>query len=208
MSTSATTTTISSPSETSKSWVRGVNLGGWLVLERYITPYQFSLTDCHVSGDDLCWYPGQLSAPSPNNSDYKLCDLKKCKPALTKNIFGDLDYPIDEWNLAEAFNDNETAERWLNHHFENFIQRDDLVRIKEVGLTHVRVPLPHWILGDIRDNEPWIPGDRWKHFVKLCQWCRELGIQVWPNLHTAPGSQNGFDNSGKYERREPFVRGY
>jgi hypothetical protein len=23
-----------------KEWVRGVNIGGWLVLERYITPYQ------------------------------------------------------------------------------------------------------------------------------------------------------------------------
>ena len=27
-------------------------------------------------------------------------------------------------------------------------------------------------------------------------WCKEEGIQVWPDLHTAPGSQNGFDNSG------------
>ena len=29
------------------------------------------------------------------------------------------------------------------------------------------------------------------------QWCREDGIQVWPDLHGAPGSQNGFDNSGR-----------
>lgn len=23
-----------------QKWIRGVNIGGWLVLERYITPYQ------------------------------------------------------------------------------------------------------------------------------------------------------------------------
>ena len=25
-----------------KKWIRGVNIGGWIVLERYITPYQVS----------------------------------------------------------------------------------------------------------------------------------------------------------------------
>jgi len=181
----------------SEQWIRGVNLGGWLVIERYIVPYQYAITDCHLKGD-LCWYPGQLSAPPTKDPNYKLCDLKKCKPVLKKNIFNNTDYPVDEWNLADAFDDKAIAERWLNYHFDNFIQRDDLVRIKKAGLTHIRVPLPHWILGNIRENEPWIPGDRWAYFVRLCQWCRELGIEVWPNIHTAPGSQNGFDNSGTY----------
>lgn len=190
------TTDQENDSSSSKRWIRGVNLGGWLLIERYIVPYQYAITDCHLAGE-LCWYPGQLSAPNVDHPSYKLCNLAKCKPVLKENIFGFDDYPVDEWNLAAAFkNDTATAERWLNFHFENFIQRDDLVRIKQAGITHVRVPLPHWILGDIRYNEPWIAGDRWKYFVRLCQWCRELGIEVWPNIHTAPGSQNGFDNSG------------
>ena len=28
-------------------------------------------------------------------------------------------------------------------------------------------------------------------------WCQELGLKVVLDLHGAPGSQNGFDNSGK-----------
>jgi glucan 1,3-beta-glucosidase len=177
-----------------KQWIRGVNLGGWLVMERYITPYQFAITDCHLHGE-LCWYPGAISAPDPSDSDYHVCDFTKCKPAMFDSIFGYLDYPVDEWHLAAAFNNTELTERWINHHFDHFLTRDDLILMKQAGLTHLRVPLPHWTLGNVAFNEPWVPGDRWKYFVRMCKWARDIGLEVWPNLHTAPGSQNGFDVS-------------
>lgn len=259
----------------SRPWVRGVNLGGWLMLERFITPYQFAITDCHVQGD-LCWYPGQVSAPpihqtgkkkhpnqhrrqrrtlkqdgrggqnqtlitnddhddESNNDDdeynyddeydedeYKLCDLYKCTPLRTLNTFGILDYPMDEYTLAAAFattssppltkknvshshdNDDEAVRRrttagsrWFNTHFENFVTRRDLETLVDHGVTHVRVPLPHWILGSVLPDEPWMVADRWYYFERLLQWSRELDLQVWPDIHTAPGSQNGFDNSGQ-----------
>lgn len=180
---------------TTGNWIRGVNLGGWLVLERYIAPYQFAITDCHLAGD-LCWYPGAISAPDTSDPAYKECDLSECTPYRPEGIYGKPDYPLDEWHLAAAFNDTTVGEQWLNYHFENFIKKEDLIRVKGAGITHLRVPLPHWILGDIQDDEPWIAGDRWKYFLRVCGWARELGLEVWPNIHTAPGSQNGFDNSG------------
>ena len=186
---------IMSDNDTSKKWIRGVNLGGWLLIERYIVPYQFAITDCHLRGD-FCWLPGSLSAPPSDSPDYKPCDLEKCKPVIPTNVYGKEDYPIDEWHLSSAFDDKDTATRWLNYHFEYFLKKKDLQKLKNAGITHVRVPLPHWIFGDIRDNEPWIPGDRWKYFKRMCGWAREIGLEVWPNIHTAPGSQNGFDNSG------------
>ena len=175
----------------SKHWIRGVNLGGWFVLERYITPYLYAITDCHVQGD-LCWYANQTSAPSP---EAPLCDLEKCQPILVPSAFGYDDYPVDEYTLGQVLGPEIGAE-WLNYHFENFITREDLVELKEAGLSHVRVPLPHWIMGDLLPGETWIVGQRWECFLRLLGWCRELGIQVWPDIHTAPGSQNGFDNSG------------
>lgn len=193
-----------------KDWIRGVNLGGWLVIERYIVPYQFALTDCHVQGN-LCWYPGQLSAPSIRSPDYELCDLYQCKPLLRVPITGGApDYPLDEYTLADAFlqantasggvyrNEKglEIAERWFNSHFDNFIQESDIKELAKSGITHVRVPLPHWIFGSVRDDEPWIVGTRWEAFLRFCQWARKYNLQVWPDIHTAPGSQNGFDNSG------------
>jgi len=104
---------------------------------------------------------------------------------------------MDEYTLARAFSDPDDAARWLNYHFDNFVSEKDVTTLAKAGVTHVRVPLPHWILGDVLPGEPWIPGDRWKYFVRLCKWCRRVGIEVWPDLHTAPGSQNGFDNSGQ-----------
>lgn len=177
------------------NWVRGVNLGAWLVLERYIVPYQFALTDCHVRGD-LCWYPGQLSAPPRDDPSYRECDLRRCQPLLDTNG----NYPVDEKTLAEAFllhsTDNATghqiAEDWFNTHFDNFLKREDLVDIRDAGITHVRVPLPHWMMGDVHEGESWVVGKRWEYFVRMCRWARELGLQVWPDIHTAPGSQNGF----------------
>lgn len=180
-------------------WIRGVNLGGWLVLERYITPYQFSLTDCHVQAtepSDLCWYEGALSAPPTHSLAYRECDLTRCQPFLQENIFNHTDYPIDEWHLAAAFVDRDVATTWFNTHFANFVTQQDFARIQKAGLTHVRIPLPHWILGDVQDGEPWIVGHRWQALQRAVDWARALGLQVWPNLHTAPGSQNGFDNSG------------
>ena len=101
------------PQQISTDWIRGVNLGGWLVLERYIAPYQFAITDCHLAGD-LCWYPDALSAPSPEDPAYKECDLDKCTPFRPEGLFGKPDYPLDEWHLAAAFNDTKIGEQWLN----------------------------------------------------------------------------------------------
>ena len=180
-----------------KPWVRGVNLGGWLIMERYITPYQFAVTNCHVEGD-FCWYPGQINAP-PNA---ELCDLYRCKPIRQENVFGQMDYPLDEYTLWSSFGSNtDAAEEWLNYHLEYFITEDDIKAIKESGLTHVRVPLAHWILQSqeevAKSGLPWIVGKRWEAFRRLVQWARNHGLQVWPDIHTAPDSQNGFDNSGQ-----------
>jgi glucan 1,3-beta-glucosidase len=186
----------SSDSNTGRPWVRGVNVGGWLVMERYITPYQFAITDCHLKGD-FCWYPGQLTAPDKDSPEYKLCDLYQCQPVRPVNVFGTRDFPMDEWTLAEAFEDKSIAADWLEYHLDNFVSLEDLQKVKAAGATHIRVPIPHFMLGDVVEGEPWVVGARWKYFVRLCHWARETGLQVWPDIHTAPGSQNGFDNSGR-----------
>jgi glucan 1,3-beta-glucosidase len=126
-----------------------------------------------------------------------LCDSTKCHPHRVPNVFGQVDYPMDEWTLAQAFNDTHIASEWLDHHFEKFVTRQDLLKLVNAGVTHVRVPLPHFILNHVLPTEPWVVANRWKYFLRLLDWCRELSIQVWPDMHTAPGSQNGFDNSGQ-----------
>lgn len=174
-----------------KEFIRGVNIGGWLVLERYITPYLFTVTSCDVQGD-FRYFPHQIDAPIN-----ALLYSPECIP---------LDpLPVDEWTLTQSFDQPHIAARYLDVHYENFVTFQDIETLKRHGVTHVRVPLPHWILQPDRSTnrtdtkEPFVSGGAWVYFSRLIQWCRQVGIQVWPDLHTAPGSQNGFDNSGHLE---------
>lgn len=203
-------------------WIRGVNIGGWLVLERFITPYLFAITDCHVRGE-FCYYPGQIDAP-PDHNNY--CDLyNKCKPHRFESVTGVVDYPVDEYTLLQSFETPDIARRYLDLHYEHFVTRQDVALLKQHGVTHVRVPLGHWILGSVanrnpddangndssdtsssnphsdadqdQSQSPYVQAHGWLYLIRFVNWCREEGIQVWPDLHTAPGSQNGFDNSGQ-----------
>eukprot|EP00429_Kryptoperidinium_foliaceum_P046299 CAMPEP_0176126060 /NCGR_PEP_ID=MMETSP0120_2-20121206/63618_1 /TAXON_ID=160619 /ORGANISM="Kryptoperidinium foliaceum, Strain CCMP 1326" /LENGTH=597 /DNA_ID=CAMNT_0017460969 /DNA_START=36 /DNA_END=1826 /DNA_ORIENTATION=- len=174
-----------------KSFIRGVNIGGWLVLERYITPYMFALTDCHVKGD-FCWFQDQISAPPANSKEHQYCDMYLCQFLLDRD---DQFVAVDEYTLASQFKSKVVAREYLTYHWDNFVLKEDIFALKEAGVTHVRVPVPHWMMGDIREDEPWVDG-QWPYFLRLVSWCREYGIEVWVDIHTAPGSQNGFDNSG------------
>jgi|AntRauTorckE5430_2_1112549.scaffolds.fasta_scaffold04094_1 glucan 1,3-beta-glucosidase len=182
----------------SKSFIRGVNLGGAFVFERYITPYFFALTTCDLKGD-FRFYPDQVDAPPTTSPIYKHMDTDECKPVLP--------YPVDEWTLTDAFDDKEIAKRYLEIHYDNFITRKDIKFLKQNGVSHVRVPLGHWITGNIAEDEPFVDG-AWPYFKRLVGWCREEGIQIWPDIHTAPGSQNGFDNSGHLLSVGPTCHGW
>mmetsp|Transcript_28820 Transcript_28820/g.78084 ORF Transcript_28820/g.78084 Transcript_28820/m.78084 type:complete len:617 (+) Transcript_28820:193-2043(+) len=242
-STSSTSSTTTKPQE----WIRGVNIGGWLMAERFITPYLFAVNSCHLQGS-LCYYPGQVGLDLdldpdlhpdlyPNDSSAAaaddLCDMEICKPVLSikakeavdyhliHGLKGDgtptkirtgitedgMDYPVDEYTLGKVLRSSpggiETATRYMERHWDTFLTFDDLKTLKENGVTHLRIPMGYWIRGIPglslveSEGEPYIPGG-WKYFVRAAKWCRELGLVVWADLHGAPGSENGFDNSGHY----------
>ena len=88
------------------------------------------------------------------------------------------------------------ARAYLKRHWDTWVTEDDIAKIADAGLTHVKIPIGHWIIGDIREGEPWVDGD-WHFFARAVGWCRKYGLKVVADIHTAPGSQNGFDNSGQ-----------
>jgi len=195
-----------------KPWIRGVNLGAWLVFERPFTPYLFAITDCDQRGDFHA-FPYEKDAP-PNTPTYDVnlnfdstledpsataWDDSECKPVQP--------YPKDEWSLASAFENKIIAKEYFTRHWEYFLNRKDMATIKANGATHIRVPLGHWILGDISSDEPYVNGG-WPFFLRMVEWAKEEGLEVWPDLHTAPGSQNGFDNSGHLGSEGPSCLGW
>jgi len=127
--------------------VRGVNLGGWFVLEPWITPSMFDDNDA-----------------------------------------------VDEYSLCDTLGDS--AQSTMSKHWNSWITEDDFGQIAAAGLNHVRIPLGYWSVIPI-DGEPYVQG-AYDVLGKALDWADGAGIKVMIDLHGAAGSQNGFDNSGKY----------
>ena len=68
--------------------------------------------------------------------------------------------------------------------------------IAGAGLNFVRIPLPYWAI-EKYDNEPFYAKASWKYFLKAIQWARKYGLRINLDLHALPGSQNGWNHSGK-----------
>lgn len=68
------------------------------------------------------------------------------------------------------------------------------------GLNHARIPIGYWAF-QLLDNDPYVQGQE-AYLDKAIEWARKAGLKVWVDLHGAPGSQNGFDNSGQRDSWE------
>jgi len=132
--------------------IYGVNLGGWLLLEPWITPSLFEQ-------------------------------------------FPDPGAPVDEYTFCQKLG-KEEASRQLTEHWDTFYSFDDLQALRDAGINTLRIPVGYWILGNIAPDEPWVTGQM-PYLNRLIGWAKSLGIWVVIDLHGAPGSQNGFDNSGR-----------
>nr|POE99368.1 glucan 1,3-beta-glucosidase [Quercus suber] len=128
--------------------VRGVNLGGWFVLEPWITPSIFEATPDNV---------------------------------------------VDEYTFGQTLGQTEGRNR-LEQHWNTWITADDFAEMKRIGLNFVRIPIGYWSIMP-NDGDPYIQG-AYDHLSNALDWANDNGLKVLIDLHGAPGSQNGFDNSG------------
>ena len=108
-----------------------------------------------------------------------MCDL----------VFHGTDAEDETW-LARLLPPEELAAR-MKEHRETYVAEEDFRNIASHGLNLVRIPVPYFIFGD----RPPFTGcieypDRAFH------WAEKYGLKVLIDLHTVPGSQNGYDNGG------------
>ncbi|GAA95845.1 glycoside hydrolase family 5 protein [Mixia osmundae IAM 14324] len=133
--------------------IAGVNLGGWLVLEPFITPSLYE--------------PYETSA-TPAIDEYTLCQ-----------------------NLGTSMQST------LTNHYDTFITEEDFAQIAAAGLNWVRIPLGFWAI-ETQGNEPFLEGVSWTYFLKAITWARKYGLRINLDFHAMPGSQNGWNHSGKF----------
>ncbi|KAG9320018.1 hypothetical protein KVV02_002070 [Mortierella alpina] len=92
--------------------IRGVNLGGWLVLESFITPSLFN-------------------------------------PYIAKGV-------VDEWTLCQHLG-LPAATALLDNHYNTWVTEDTFIRIRDLGLNHVRILIRFWATGNLVAGEPYVP---------------------------------------------------
>ncbi|KAK0388745.1 hypothetical protein NLU13_4988 [Sarocladium strictum] len=129
---------------------RGVNVGGWLSLEPFITPSLFD-------------YPASAGV-------------------------------VDEWTLCKHLGDKAAAV--LEKHYSTFITEADFKAIADAGLDHVRIPFSYWAV-QTYDDDPYVPRISWRYLLRGIEWARKHGLRIKLDLHGVPGSQNGWNHSGR-----------
>ncbi|KZS99132.1 glycoside hydrolase [Sistotremastrum niveocremeum HHB9708] len=103
---------------------------------------------------------------------------------------------VDEWGLsANMAANNSFAD--LENHYATFITEQDFAEIAGAGLNFVRIPLAYWAI-ETRGDEPFLAKTSWTYFLKAIEWARKYGIRINVDLHAVPGSQNGWNHSGKF----------
>ncbi|KAF8522133.1 glycoside hydrolase family 5 protein [Hysterangium stoloniferum] len=119
-------------------------------------------------------------------------------PALYEKYANTSNAPVDEWTLSVAMA-ADTASGGLNQledHYKTFITERDFADIAAAGLNWVRIPIGYWAI-EVRDGEPFLAKTSWTYFLKAIEWARKYGIRINLDLHALPGSQNGWNHSGR-----------
>lgn len=157
------------------SIIRGISIGGWLVTEPYITP-----------------------------SIYKEANKQA---NITKAPFS----IVDEYTLCQTLGSTK-AFSLLNNHWNNWINESDFKQMSEAGFNLVRLPIGYWAwknsngsyINNIKFDDPFVgEGKQLELLDKAVEWADKYNLNVWIDFHGAPGSQNGYDNSGQYRWTGP-----
>ncbi|KAJ6160757.1 Exo-beta-1-3-glucanase [Penicillium chermesinum] len=101
---------------------------------------------------------------------------------------------IDEWTLSAAL--GSSASTTIEKHYAEFLSEQDFAEIQEAGLDHVRIQYSYWAVTTY-DGDPYVPKIAWRYLLRAIEYCRKYGLRVKLDLHGIPGSQNGWNHSGR-----------
>ncbi|KAJ2007611.1 hypothetical protein H4R26_000690 [Coemansia thaxteri] len=158
-----------------------------------------TLTTSTVDGDSLAVSDAEVETASIRGAN--IGGVFLIEPFIKPSLFDQFlsgsnpaDIPVDEWTFSAALGKAE-ARRQLEEHWDTFVTRDHLESLAENGINWIRIPIGYWAF-NVTDDEPYVDGQV-PYIERLLEWSRDIGLKVELDLHGAPGSQNGYDNSGR-----------
>lgn len=101
---------------------------------------------------------------------------------------------IDEWTLCEHL--GAACAAALEKHYSSFVDESTFAEIADAGLDHVRIPFSYWAV-QTYDVDPYVFRTSWRYLLRGIEWARKYGLRINLDLHGLPGSQNGWNHSGR-----------
>lgn len=195
--------------------LKGVNLGGWLFNETWITQVDYSLTSrLHALGeregigeavDDLLaqgeptWGgEGYLDALLPGLTEKVGSEKAEAFISLARGylptLYDDCDLPL-RLKLSERFGDD-ARDELLDIFQGAWINESDIAWIAEQGFNVVRVPISYRNLvtgPDLAKPTELVWNElAWSRLVELVDWCETNRIYVVIDIQESPGGHNNY----------------
>jgi len=203
--------------------MRGVNFGGWLMMETWIPGIEMQWNDhllrlAKETGvePELADAMKELGKHDDDNEHItqhidRIHDLLKEKLTPEKYrkylalfaeeppVFAARD--MDEI-LRRRFGDYGAAEVW-NHYHNTWITETDFQLARAIGFNFVRIPF--WYKWFESDECPYTYSEYgFSYLDKAVAWAKEQGIYVMLDFHGAAGCQSPWDHTGELSRAEFF----
>lgn len=205
--------------------MRGVNLGGWLMMETWIpgialdweAHLMFLAREAGIERELLSAYEvaGEFDDDTTSIQIY-LADLRAAMVGIAGAERTDAywtkvgeELPVVDPRtlhrlLVTRFGEEGAARFWRAWH-DTWIDESDFRRIAELGFDFVRIPF--WYVWFQSDEAPYPileEGEGFRTLDRAVEWGRAHGVRLWLDLHGAPGGQNPWEHSGDIYKGELF----
>lgn len=151
---------------------------------------------------DLLYTRGEKT-PAPLRS-VNIGGLFVLEPWITPDFHGKENLWNDDIKDQYDFSQEDGAQTTLNDHWNNWYTQADFDHMVESGLNSIRLPVGWWYFAEDAgiDFAPYLVpeqkiSDDAHPITKIINYANEAKLMVVIDLHGAPSSQNGLDNSGK-----------
>lgn len=108
---------------------------------------------------------------------------------MSPELFEGIDAEDEVW--MNRVMDQSQKETLLKKHRDTYITEKDVENVVRLGFNLIRLPVPFFVFDD---RTPY-PGCI-EYVDRLFAWAEKYDVQILVDLHTVPGSQNGYDNGG------------
>ncbi|KAJ2465557.1 hypothetical protein GGI02_004657 [Coemansia sp. RSA 2322] len=121
------------------------------------------------------------------------------EPWITPSLFAEWEGSpqspvVDEWTYCAVLGKPECLRR-LHRHWATWVQESDISTLASMHINTLRLPVGYWALAP-DPSEPFVQGQV-PYLRQILNWAAVYNMRVILDLHGVPGSQNGFDNSGR-----------